>query len=249
MQPARRSTSTASTCRSRAASCSSRRCRSPTRRCISAARRTPAHRARGRAGRHLPDLGRAAGATWREDRRQRAGAPRREGRKLRFGIRLHVIVRETEDEAWARGRPADQPPRRRDRRQGAGRSSRAWTRSASSAWPRCTAAGATELEISPNLWAGVGLVRGGAGTALVGDPETVAARMQEYVALGIDSLHPLRLPAPGGVLPLRRAGVPAAAAEGDAPAASASGPRNAGPFGEIVANEIAAGTAGRGRAS
>ena len=33
-----------------------------------------------------------------------------------------------------------------------------------------------KLEVSPNLWAGVGLVRGGAGTALVGDPETVAAR-------------------------------------------------------------------------
>jgi alkanesulfonate monooxygenase len=44
-----------------------------------------------------------------------------------------------------------------------------------------------DLEISPNLWAGVGLVRGGAGTALVGDPQTVAARMQEYAALGIDT--------------------------------------------------------------
>src|SRR6202789_3570561 len=43
------------------------------------------------------------------------------------------------------------------------------------------------LEVSPNLWAGVGLVRGGAGTALVGDPETVAARMKEYIALGIDT--------------------------------------------------------------
>ena len=43
------------------------------------------------------------------------------------------------------------------------------------------------LEISPNLWAGVGLVRGGAGTALVGDPETVAARIKEYQDLGIDT--------------------------------------------------------------
>jgi alkanesulfonate monooxygenase len=42
------------------------------------------------------------------------------------------------------------------------------------------------LEISPNLWAGVGLVRGGAGTALVGDPETVATRLKEYAALGIE---------------------------------------------------------------
>ena len=44
-----------------------------------------------------------------------------------------------------------------------------------------------KLEVSPNLWAGVGLVRGGAGTALVGDPETVAARIKEYAALGIDT--------------------------------------------------------------
>jgi alkanesulfonate monooxygenase len=44
-----------------------------------------------------------------------------------------------------------------------------------------------QLEISPNLWAGVGLVRGGAGTALVGDPQTVAARIKEYQDIGIDT--------------------------------------------------------------
>jgi alkanesulfonate monooxygenase len=43
------------------------------------------------------------------------------------------------------------------------------------------------LEVAPNLWAGVGLVRGGAGTALVGDPETVAARIREYQDLGIET--------------------------------------------------------------
>ena len=42
------------------------------------------------------------------------------------------------------------------------------------------------LEVSPNLWAGVGLVRGGAGTALVGNPEQVAARLIEYADLGLD---------------------------------------------------------------
>jgi alkanesulfonate monooxygenase len=44
-----------------------------------------------------------------------------------------------------------------------------------------------ELEVSPNLWAGVGLVRGGAGTALVGDPQTIVARLQEYADLGVDT--------------------------------------------------------------
>ena len=43
------------------------------------------------------------------------------------------------------------------------------------------------LEISPNLWAGVGLVRGGAGTALVGNPQQVAERIREYADLGLES--------------------------------------------------------------
>ncbi|MFD1496893.1 LLM class flavin-dependent oxidoreductase, partial [Streptosporangium lutulentum] len=41
------------------------------------------------------------------------------------------------------------------------------------------------LEIYPNLWAGVGLVRGGAGTALVGSHTEVADRIEEYHRLGI----------------------------------------------------------------
>ena len=47
-------------------------------------------------------------------------------------------------------------------------------------------------ELERNIWvsfwrAGVGLVRGGAGTALVGDPQTVAARIREYQDVGIDT--------------------------------------------------------------
>ena len=45
-----------------------------------------------------------------------------------------------------------------------------------------------KLEISPNLWAGVGLVRAGVGTALVGSPETVAERLREYQALGVQTI-------------------------------------------------------------
>jgi alkanesulfonate monooxygenase len=44
-----------------------------------------------------------------------------------------------------------------------------------------------KLEVSPDLWAGVGLVRGGAGTALVGDADTVARRILEYRELGIET--------------------------------------------------------------
>jgi hypothetical protein len=42
------------------------------------------------------------------------------------------------------------------------------------------------LEIHSNLCAGIGLVRGGAGTALVGSHAEVADRIEEYHALGVE---------------------------------------------------------------
>jgi alkanesulfonate monooxygenase len=45
---------------------------------------------------------------------------------------------------------------------------------------------ADSLVVSPNLWAGYGLVRGGAGTALVGSHEEIADRLEEYHQLGFD---------------------------------------------------------------
>lgn len=121
------------------------------------------------------------------DVRRRAA---RHGRTVRFGIRLHVIVRETEDAAW---QAADQLISRLDDDTVA-RAQEAFRKMDSAGQQRMAALHANgikrsraELEISPNLWAGVGLVRGGAGTALVGDPHTVAARMREYADLGIDT--------------------------------------------------------------
>ncbi len=109
-----------------------------------------------------------------------------EGRTLRFGIRLHVIVRETTAEAWA---AADRLlSRLDDATVAASQAAIAQSESEGQKRQRALHGGRRDaLEISPNLWAGVGLVRGGAGTALVGDPQTVYARMQEYAALGIDT--------------------------------------------------------------
>jgi alkanesulfonate monooxygenase len=109
-----------------------------------------------------------------------------QGRTLRFGIRLHAIVRETQSEAWD---AAEQLIRYVDE-QAIESAQKVYARLDSEGQRRMTQLhnGSREaLEISPNLWAGVGLVRGGAGTALVGDPDTVAARILEYTDLGIDT--------------------------------------------------------------
>ncbi len=113
----------------------------------------------------------------------------RKGRRAEFGIRLHVIVRETEDAAW---KAAEELISRVDD-ETVIRAQAAFARMDSEGQRRMAALHAggakrtrAELEIAPNLWAGVGLVRGGAGTALVGDAKTVAARIEEYAALGLD---------------------------------------------------------------
>jgi len=160
------------------------------------------------------------------------------GRRLSYGMRLHIIVRETAEEAWHEAatliRHVDDAA--------IATAQKAFSRFDSVGQQRMARlhGGSREkLEISPNLWAGVGLVRGGAGTALVGDPEQVAARMREYMALGIDrfilSGYPhleecyrfAELVFP--LLPLR-------ATTGTAAAGPA---RNAGPFGEIIGNVAA----------
>jgi len=131
--------------------------------------------------------------TWGEPPRQveeKISAIRRlaeeQGRTVKFGIRLHVIVRETEQEAWA---AANDLIRYVDDETVA-KAQKAFARFDSEGQRRMAqlhSGSREELEVSPNLWAGVGLVRGGAGTALVGDPATVAKRMQEYTDIGIET--------------------------------------------------------------
>ena len=108
------------------------------------------------------------------------------GRTVRFGVRLQVIVRETNAEAWAEAERLISKLTDEDIQAAQAN----FAKMDSVGQKRITelhGGDRNKLEISPNLWAGVGLVRGGAGTALVGDPETVAARLKEYVDLGVDS--------------------------------------------------------------
>ncbi|GJD56199.1 FMNH2-dependent alkanesulfonate monooxygenase [Methylobacterium dankookense] len=164
-------------------------------------------------------------------------AAEKKGKTFSYGIRLHVIVRETESEAWE---AAERLISRLDD---------ATIAQAQATLKRQDSVGQNrmmalhggrrdKLVVSPNLWAGVGLVRGGAGTALVGSADQVADRMKEYIDLGIDrfilSGYPhleeayrfAELVFPK--LPLR-----ATTGNGDAPTA-----RNNGPFGEVIANDI-----------
>ncbi|MEV8375978.1 LLM class flavin-dependent oxidoreductase [Kribbella sp. NPDC056861] len=108
-----------------------------------------------------------------------------EGREIRFGIRLHSIARDTAAAAWAEAdRLLDGIPEEQIARVQAG-----LKRSEAEGQRRMLELnqGTKEnLEIYPNLWAGVGLVRGGAGTALVGSYAEIADLIEQYAAVGIE---------------------------------------------------------------
>ena len=159
------------------------------------------------------------------------------GRTFSYGIRLHVIVRETSKEAWA---AADDLIRHVDDETiaTAQKTFARYDSVGQQRMARLHAGRRDKLEVRPNLWAGVGLVRGGAGTALVGNPDEVADRMKEYMALGIDKFilsgYPhleecyrfAELVFPK--LPLKKT------------TGNDRGPaKNAGPFGEVIANVVA----------
>ncbi|MGZ4471593.1 MAG: LLM class flavin-dependent oxidoreductase [Nocardioidaceae bacterium] len=118
------------------------------------------------------------------------GLAAEQGRTLRFGLRIHTLSRDTSEQAWQQAQwlldgldPAAIEA-----------AQRALSASESVGQQRMRAlhgggtsfASAHDLEIAPNLWSGVGLVRGGAGTALVGSHQEVADRLEEYHRLGID---------------------------------------------------------------
>lgn len=107
------------------------------------------------------------------------------GRTLRYGIRLHVISRDTSEQAWAEAERLLQgidPATIASVQAGLARSESEGQKRMIALHNGSTA----KLEIAPNLWAGVGLVRGGAGTALVGSHREVAERIKEYASVGID---------------------------------------------------------------
>jgi alkanesulfonate monooxygenase len=135
-----------------------------------------------------------------------------QGRTVRFGIRMHVITRDTERQAWAEADRllATMDDSLIDAVQ------EHFSKTQSVGQQRMSALHGGDrdrLMVSPNLWAGIGLVRPGAGTALVGSHEQVAERISEYHEIGLDEFilsgHPHLEEAYAvgeGVLPLLGAG-------------------------------------------
>jgi alkanesulfonate monooxygenase len=109
-------------------------------------------------------------------------------RPIRFGVRLHTISRDTSAEAWAEAQKlldALSPEQvAKAQAQLAASESVGQQRMVALHGGR-TDGGVRGLEIHPNLWAGVGLVRGGAGTALVGSHSEVADLIEEYHSVGV----------------------------------------------------------------
>lgn len=156
------------------------------------------------------------------------------GRSFTYGIRLHVIVRETSAEAWA---AADDL---------ISHLSDATIKKAQETFDRMDSVGQKrmlalhggrrdKLVVGPNLWAGVGLVRGGAGTALVGSPQEVADRIKEYMAVGIDTFIMSGYPHLEEAYRFAEMVFPLLPlAHGKHPASVRA---NSGPIGEIIAND------------
>lgn len=115
-----------------------------------------------------------------------------QGRVLGYGIRLHVISRDTSEQAWAEANrllsgldPHTVAAAQRSLARSESEGQQRMRQLHGGGGDFTVGADARSLEIYPNLWSGVGLVRGGAGTALVGSHQEVADRIAEYAALGL----------------------------------------------------------------
>lgn len=110
----------------------------------------------------------------------------RHGRSLRYGLRTHVIVRESEAEARA---AADRLVSRLDDEEGEKIRKRSLdTASVGVGRQNSLREGAADDGFAEEaLWTGIGRARSGAGAAIVGDPDQVLAKIRAYQDVGIDA--------------------------------------------------------------
>jgi len=118
-----------------------------------------------------------------DDLRARAAA---HDRVLRFGYRVHVVVRETEaaarDAAFALVAALDDEEGRRIRERSLDSGSAGVARQA-----ELRDAAGDDGFVEDNLWTGIGRARSGCGAAIVGDPDQVLSKLLAYRDLGIDA--------------------------------------------------------------
>ena len=107
-------------------------------------------------------------------------------RSVQFGLRVHVVVRETENEAR---KYADGLLSKLDLKLGEDIRNRAQDSKSLgvSRQIQLRKESDNEFYIEPNLWTGIGLARSGCGAAIVGDPDQVIAKLKRYVDIGINS--------------------------------------------------------------
>ena len=106
------------------------------------------------------------------------------GRKIDFGLRVHVIVRETENEARDAAKrlisKLDLSKGQEIKNRSQDSKSLGVTRQ-----DELRAKADADLFIEEHLWSGVGLARSGCGSALVGDPDQIVAKLERYIAMGM----------------------------------------------------------------
>ena len=117
-------------------------------------------------------------------REQEAKVKRLVDTKLTYGLRCHVVVRETEDEAW---KAADRLISRIDPAVRQKFIETLVSVDSEGQRRQLELASSKSLVVEPNLWSGVGLARSGVGVAIVGNPSQVAAKLRAYQALGIST--------------------------------------------------------------
>lgn len=105
------------------------------------------------------------------------------GRTLDFGLRIHVVVRETENDARA---AADRLISRLDAAKGAEIKARAQdSQSAGVRRQDELRAQSKDDYIEPHVWSGIGRARSGCASAIVGDPDQVHGKLQRYIDMGM----------------------------------------------------------------
>lgn len=108
------------------------------------------------------------------------------GRQVDFGLRVHVVVRETEEEARAY---ADSIISKLDLEQGKELRERALDAKSLGVSKQAQMRDQSDDSgyIEDHLWTGIGRGRSGCGAALVGTPDQIVKKLQGYMDMGIRS--------------------------------------------------------------